>query len=121
MSSDTDDTVNIFLLMYADDTVILSETSEGLQTALNLYCDYCTVWTLKINVDKTKVVVFTKGRPGNFSIAHNNNNLEVVGEYKYLGVLFTNGGSFYSTKKHLASQAEKAMYSLIKTSRSLLL
>ena len=125
MSSDLDDTVYIyvklFLLMYADDTVILSETSEGLQTALNLYSDYCAAWKLKINVSKTKVVVFAKGRPGNFSFALNNENLEVVGEYKYLGVLFSRGGSFYSTKKHLAGQAEKAMYSLIKKSRSLLL
>ena len=45
----------------------------------------------------------------------------MLGEYKYLGVLFCRGGSFYSTEKHLASQAEKAMYSLIKKSRSLLL
>ena len=38
MFSDLDDTVYIyvktFLLMYAEDTVILSETPEGLQTAL---------------------------------------------------------------------------------------
>ena len=52
--------------MYANDTVILSETSEGLQTALNLYSDYCAVWKLKINVSKIKVVVFAKGRPGDF-------------------------------------------------------
>ena len=48
MSSNLDDTVYIyvklFLLMYEDDTVILSETPEGLQTALNLYSEYCTVW-----------------------------------------------------------------------------
>ena len=40
MSSELDDTVNIyvklFLLMYADDTVILSETSEGLQIVLQI-------------------------------------------------------------------------------------
>ena len=124
MSSDLDDTVYIYvklsLLMYADDKVILSEASEGLQTALNSYSDYCAVWKLKINVSKTKVEVFAKGRPGNFSFALNNENLEVVGEYKYLGVLFSRGGLFYSTKKHLSSQAEKAMYSLIKKSRSLL-
>ena len=99
MSSDLDDTVYIFLLMYADDTVILSETSVGLQTAFSLYSDYCAVWKLKINVDKTKVVVFAKGRPGNFSFAHNNNNLEVVGEYKYLGVLFSRGGRSIRRKK----------------------
>ena len=113
--------VKLFLLMYADDTVILSETSEGLQTALNFYSEYCNVWKLKINVSKTKVVVFAKGRPGNFSFFLNGDDIEVVGEYKFLGVFFSRGGSFYSTKQHLAKQAEKAMYSLIKWSRSLLL
>ena len=34
---------------------------------------------------------------------------------------FSRGGSFYSTKKHLANQAEKATSSLIKKSWSLLL
>ena len=92
-----------------------------LQTALNLYSEYCTIWNFRINVNKTKIVVFAKGRPGNFSFTLNNDNLEIVGEYKYLGILFSKGGSFYSTKKHLASQAEKAMYSLIKKSRPLLL
>ena len=32
--------VKLFLFMYADDTVIWSETSEGLQTALNFYSEY---------------------------------------------------------------------------------
>ena len=90
ISSELDDLayiyVKLFLLMYADDTVILSETSEGLQTALNFYSEYCNVWKLKINVSKTKVVVFATGRRGNFSFFLNGDDIEVVGEYKYLGV-----------------------------------
>ena len=94
---------------------------EGLQTALNLYRKYCAIWKLHVNMNKSKVVVFSKGRPGNYSFRLNNDILEVVGEFKYLGVFLSRSGSFYATKKHLASQAEKAMYSLIKKSRSLLL
>ena len=59
--------------------------------------------------------------PGNYSFQLNNDVLEVIGEYKYLDVLFSRSGSFHATKKHLASQAEKTMYSVIKKSRSLLL
>ena len=44
-------------LLYADDLVILSESEKGLQTALNLLNKYCTTWRLKINTDKTKVMV----------------------------------------------------------------
>ena len=44
--------VKIFILLYADDTVILSDSSEGLQTALNLYSQYCTIWKLNVNMNK---------------------------------------------------------------------
>ena len=41
LSSKFDDTVylyvKLFILLYADDTVTLSDSSEGLQTALSLY------------------------------------------------------------------------------------
>ena len=47
--------------------------------------------------------------------------LEVVSEYKYLGVIFSKGGSFLTMKKHIALQASKAVFSLLKKARSLLL
>ena len=47
-----------FLLIYADDTVVLSETAEDMQNALDAMNEYCNAYGLKINTDKTKVVVF---------------------------------------------------------------
>ena len=47
--------------------------------------------------------------------------LDIENDYKYLGVLFSRSGTFFSAKKLLAGQAENAMYSLIKKSRSLML
>ena len=47
--------------------------------------------------------------------------LDIESDYKYLGVLFSKSGSFYSAKKELVNQAEKAMYRLIRKSRSLVL
>ena len=35
------DYLKIFLLLYADDTVLISDTAEDLQNALNLYERYC--------------------------------------------------------------------------------
>ena len=58
---------------------------------------------------------------GNYFFRLNNDILVVVGEVKYLGVLLSRSGSFYANKMHLASQAEQAMYILIKKSRLLLL
>ena len=55
------DTFKIFLLLYADDIVLLSETVSGLQKGLLLLEEYCDRWKLSVNVSKTKVVVFRKG------------------------------------------------------------
>jgi hypothetical protein len=48
--------------MYADDTVIFSETIEGLQDILNKLSVYCDKWKLTVNIAKTKIVVFKNGR-----------------------------------------------------------
>ena len=77
--------LKIFVLLYADDTVILSESSDDLQIALNMYAAYCKEWKLEINNDKTKVMVFTKERNINYTFTINGVWLEVVSEYKYLG------------------------------------
>ena len=46
--------VSVFLLMYADDMVLLSESPEGLQVLLNSLYNYNTQWNLTLNSDKTK-------------------------------------------------------------------
>ena len=45
-------------LMFADDLVILSESSKGLQRAIDRLQNYCSKWGLTINIDKTKVLIF---------------------------------------------------------------
>ena len=53
--------LKLYLLLYADDIVIFSNTSEGLQKGLDILGDYCQKWNLTVNIDKTKVMVFRKG------------------------------------------------------------
>jgi hypothetical protein len=36
-----------FALLYADDTVLMSETSDGLQTLLNNFNEYSKLWKLQ--------------------------------------------------------------------------
>jgi uroporphyrinogen-III decarboxylase len=38
--------LKIFIILYADDTVILSESAEGLQEALSAFEKYCNIWKL---------------------------------------------------------------------------
>ena len=51
----------MFLLLYADDIVIFANSAEELQHSLDSLGDYCRKWKLKVNVKKTKVMVFRKG------------------------------------------------------------
>ena len=51
----------IYLLLFADDAVLMSETREGLQMSLIQLEEYCLKWNLYVNVEKTKIMIFRKG------------------------------------------------------------
>ena len=53
--------MKIFLLLYADDAVIFSETPTGLQSGINELQKYCEWWKLTLNTAKSRIVVFRKG------------------------------------------------------------
>ena len=50
--------LKLLVLLYADDTVILSDNEHDFQISLNAFHSYCDEWNLKVNVNKTKVVIF---------------------------------------------------------------
>ena len=110
--------LKLFILLYADDTTLLAETANDLQTQLDAFYEYCNLWKLKVNADKTKVMVFGNGRlPQNLSFSYDNLNLEIVKNFNYLGIIFTRTGNFSLTKKNLADKALKAMYEVLKMGR----
>ena len=51
----------LFVIFYADDTVILSESKDGLQKALDIVESYCEIWKLQGNVNKTKIMILRTG------------------------------------------------------------
>ena len=48
------------VLMHADDLVLMSASKEGLQKCLDDLNIYCKKWKLKVNTDKTKILIFNK-------------------------------------------------------------
>ena len=65
---------------------------------------------MKVNVDETNIVVFSKGRlPGNLIFNYNVTNIEIVKDFNYLGIYFSRTGSFKVFKNHLSEKAIKAM------------
>ena len=94
VSSELKDKLNLYLklsiILYADDTVIIAESAADLQKQLDSFSDYCDIWTLKVNVEKSKIVVFSQGTTtNNLKFNFNGKQLEIVDEFNYLGVLGT--------------------------------
>ena len=85
-------------LLYADDTALISDSHQNLQIALHNLSSYCKINKLSINISKSKILIFHKGRlpnsVSNFSFHINSSELEIVKEFKYLGIIFTNQLSF---------------------------
>ena len=46
-------------------------------------------------------------------------HIEILKEYKYLGVFLGQSGSYVSAKKHIVEQANKASFALMKKIRNL--
>ena len=107
----------LLVLFYADDTVIMAESACELQHALHEFQIYCSQWKLTVNVEKTKILVFSKGPMLKTKFYYNNLVIENVKEFKYLGIVFSRTGSFSKAKKHLCEQAQKAMYGIIRKIR----
>ena len=75
-------------MLYADDTDILSESQSDLQAQLGAFHEYCLTWKLKVNIDKTKIVIFGSGRtPQNLSFKYNGSEIEIVKNF-IISVLF---------------------------------
>ena len=114
--------LKVLILLYADDAVSFSDKESGLQYGLNVHVfeKNCSQWKLTVNVSKPKVVVFGSGRrKENLKFYLNSMEIEIVQEYKYLSILLGQSGSFVVTKKHIADQANKALFSLLRKIRKL--
>ena len=57
------DVADIFCLMYADDIANCAETSVRLQRQVNLIGEFCDSRDMKVNLNKTKIIVFRNGGP----------------------------------------------------------
>lgn len=72
-------------LRFADDTAIMAERAEDLQTLLERVGRECEEVGLSINTQKTKMMVISKNPNINPILTLNGNRIEQVQKYKYLG------------------------------------
>ena len=110
------DMATIYLLLFAEDVVLLSDTPTGLQNQLdNLKCSAESVG-LNINMSKSKAMVF---RLGGHLAAHEHwyiggEKIEVVNEYNYLGYKLS---TKLCSNTALASLSMKGKAAVVQTMR----
>ena len=80
-----------FILLYADDTGLLSESKYDPQCTLDVFGSYCSDWKSNGNTEKTKVLIFPSGRPRRTNKYYFNDEqlLETINEHKYLSIMFS--------------------------------
>ena len=76
-------------IRYADDTVIIANSQEGLQNLINAITREGDAFGLKINTEKTKTMVISKNPNMNTNITIYNKRIEQVDKFKYLGCWLT--------------------------------
>ena len=105
----------LYILLYADDTVIFAENEQELQAALNAMFLYCKSWDLEVNLAKTKITIFSNKKLNNVPrFKYNDHDLAVEDSFVYLGILFTYNGRFLKNSKRLLDQARKVIFPQVK-------
>ena len=111
--------IQLFILLYADDTVIFAESPDKMQISLNNFQEYCKLWKLDVNVSKTKVMVFSKRKNRqNHRFVLNDKTLDIVDFFTYLGINFKFNGCFVNARKGLIEQALKSIFSTFRKIRN---
>ena len=101
-------------LFYADDLILISRSAAGLQKQLNILHSYSEKWLLKINLKKTKTLIFQKqnrkSTRDKFSFFLNGIPIDKASQYNYLGITFNTNGSFANSKKGLVEKARRSIF-----------
>ena len=81
-------------LMYADDIALLAPSLKALQKLLALCEKFCQEWDIKLNAKKSKCLCFGKGQSPNYKLKLDNDEIEWVDKWVYLGVTLLRGPVF---------------------------
>ena len=79
---------------------------------LNKLYEYSCIWYIKVNTDKTKVMVVEKGRKIDDNLYYNDSLLEVVDNFKFLGVMLYRNDSWNRKQKCLSEYGSFALHNL---------
>ena len=101
----------ITLILFADDIVSVAKSPSELQTKLYKLRDYCELYDLKVNCEKTKIVALRKR--GQIKVKekwwYGGKPIEVVDKFNYLGTVFYYTGDLSTNFECIQGKALKAL------------
>ena len=106
---------NINNLRYADDTVLLTNNENDLQSLVNTVKNNSETNGLDMNVKKTKVMLISKQKGGKTTIETDDYVLEQVETFKYLGQQTTQDGKSDEEVKIRIGMAKSRFISMSET------
>jgi hypothetical protein len=103
--------VHIWLLLFADDLVLTSESEVGLQQHLDTFQQFCAERGLIVNVEKTKAMVFNFIDPCQ-EFMFKGDAIERVQTFKYLRILLETTPNLDNAVEHLAVVSKCSLFAL---------
>ena len=109
-------------VVYADDILLMSESQKGIIKQIKLLQKFCLENGLKINYNKTKIMISSPGtnkckyKHLNISSIDANHTIEIVDDYKYLGMWIN---TCKTNKCHIENLAKKGKKSSFLTAKAL--
>ena len=108
--------LDVSILAFADDIVLISDTPEKLQRLLEILEKWTRNWRLHVNINKTKIM---QVRPQNmprteFTFRFHDSKLDCVTEYKYLGVYIDEHLTYNKAFEILNKSAQRALGECVK-------
>ena len=100
-------------LTFADDIVLMANNSRDLQKLVKIAENYARKWNFAFNTKKCKVLVFNR-KGAQPTITLDSDNLEVVKEYKYLGVWLDEKLNWKTHKAYVLAKAKKRAYTILR-------
>ena len=108
------DDLNVSILLYADDIVVLAENEANLQKQLDCINRWCSKYQLIVNSRKSQIVHFRKKRVqrSNTKFYIGTEALVYTDSYRYLGIIFDEHLDFEEASQVLANAGGRALGSV---------
>ncbi len=103
--------VHIWLLLFADDLALTSESEVGLQQQLDTLQQFCAKRGLTVNMKKSKVMVFISVDPSQ-KFVFQGDIIERIQTFNYLGILLEITPNLDSAVEHLAAASRRSLFAL---------